>query len=171
MKRLPCLLVILAAIASMGAAPQDLPPEMKILKRFVGTWDNEIVSTTADQTLPEEQRKTVGKTRPILGGRFVQGRTFDSQGKLYNLFMYTYDPAKKVYRQWYFDSRGGAFESVGQWDKSTQTLTFTTDFGDGVTGVFEVHFVDKDKLEFAVVSKDADGTVQYSIKGTSTRQK
>src|SRR5262249_33114438 len=105
------LAVVWAALVAPGEARDanaaqvpPRPPELNVLQPLVGNWDNELISKPAEWT-PKEQRLTsVGKTTWQLGERFLQVRGRSNDGKVESAQMITYDPQKKVYRQWYFDS-------------------------------------------------------------------
>ena len=102
-------LLISLAVVSVGADSQ-IPPEMKVLEKMVGTWDDESLTKVAKWTPKETRHASTLKVEVVLGGRFLQGKGFDKQGKFEHLQMWTYDPQKKVYRWWIFHSNGFASE-------------------------------------------------------------
>jgi len=156
------------ARAAEEAAPK--PPELKVLDRLVGTWDSESISRPAEWT-PKEVRLTAVLTREwVLGGRFVQERASDSN-KMEATVMFGFDPQKKVYRVWRFDSEGSALEMTLQWDEATQTLSGQTDLGNGLTNTTSIHFIDNDTHEWKGVVKDAAGKVFFDGGGTCRRRK
>ena len=163
------ILIALAVVS--GGAESQIPPEMKVLERMVGTWKSTSVSRVAKWT-PEETRSTqTYKTELVLDGRFLHSKGFDEQGKLVNLQMFTYDPKKKTYRWWLFDSKGNAGESTGTWDEANQTLTLTNKAEGGIIGVMKIHFLDENTSEVKITWKEADGTIGFQMEGRSTRQK
>ena len=63
------ILISLAVVS--GGAESQIPPEMKVLERMVGTWKSTSVSRVAKWT-PEETRSTqTYKTELVLDGWFL----------------------------------------------------------------------------------------------------
>ena len=175
MKRLPALIVVLSAtvLASPDVRAQESkapPPEMNVFRKMVGAWQSEATSEVAEWTSEETHTKGTSKNDLILDGHFLLSRNFDSQGKLSDIHLFTYDKERQAYRQWFFNSNGATLESTGKWDEASSTLTLTNETR-GITGVFSTHFVDKDTLEWSVVSKDQQGKVYLDLHGETTRQK
>ena len=175
MKRLPPVIAVLGAVLVMssdvrGQQSDAPPPEMKILRRLTGNWQDETLSKVAEWTPEETRTTTTSKVNATLGGRFILSRIFDNEGKLSGIHMFTYDVARQAYRQWFFDSNGAAVESSGKWDASTNTLTLTNQ-QEGIAGAMTVRFVDRDTIQWSIVSKDRQGKVYLDIQGKSTRQK
>ena len=174
MKRLTAVIAVLAAtlLATSDVRGQESktpPPEMKILQKIVGAWQDDSTSKVAEWTPEETRAKTTSKANRTLGGRFVLSRVCDSEGKLSSIHLFTYDEEQQVYRQWFFDSNGATVESTGKWDESNSTLSFTNE-KQGITGVFSIHFVGEDTMQWSVVSKDQQGKVYLDIHGKTTRQ-
>jgi hypothetical protein len=159
--------VVGAAVAFGGEGPPK-PPELKVLDRFVGTWDAESVSRPAVWTPKEVRVKYVEVRELILDGWFVESKGRSADGK--SLWMMTYDRAKKEYRHWIFVTGGFSFEWSGQWDEATETFSFTGDAGNGITSKLTTHFIDNDHIEFRIIAKDNDGKVYQDMKGTLTRR-
>ena len=175
MKRFPAVIAVLAAtlLATSDVRGQETkapPPEMKVLHKLVGAWQGEATFRVAEWTPEETHTKATSKNELILGGHVLQSRGFDSQGKLSQIHLFTYDKEQQVYRKWFFDSNGSTVEDVGQWDEGSSTLTFTNETR-GITGVVSFHFVDKDTVQWSVVSKDQQGKVYLDLHGKTTRQK
>jgi hypothetical protein len=158
---------MLTAVLLLGAGNQ-VPPEMKVLERLVGTWKSENVVKTAPTT--PTASTGVSKTTLILGGHFTENRNYSNDGALANINMFSYDARGKVYRQWLFDSNGNTLESTGTWNADNRTLTFTKEQG-GNKGVFSMRFVDDDTVHTNIVWKDAAGKVTFDFEGKATRQK
>lgn len=158
------------AKADQGA---DKPAELKVLERFVGTWDTETRSRRAEWT-PKETR-TTGTTKMewVLGGRFIQSKGHSDPGGLQDIQMMTYDAGRKQYRHWHFDSLGTGSESSasGQWDEGAKTLTWKAELVDGITMTNKVQFLDKDTYKWALVAKDKGGKVYLEMEGKLTRRK
>ena len=175
MKSLPAVIAVLAAmlLATSDVRGQESkapPPEMKVLHRMVGAWQGEATSKVAEWTPKETRKKETGKNELILGGHFLLSKGFDSQGKLSGIHLFTFDKEQQAYRHWFFDSNGSTVEDVGKWDEGSNTLTLKNEKR-GITGVLSFHFVDKDTVQWSVVSKDQQGKVYLDIHGKTTRQK
>ncbi len=152
-------------------------PELKVLDRFAGTWNAKGVNKRAEWN-PEETHFTGrGQFQWILKGQFLScqarlqtpGQAEDSEF----LLLQTYDKEKKVYRRWYFDSAGlfPRSDTTGRWNPNTQTLTWTSDLGEGRTQTVIDRFLDKDTTQWSIVVKDKKGTIFQDTQGTSTRVK
>ena len=175
MKSLPAVITVLVAtlLATSGVRGQENkapPPEMKVLHKLVGAWQGELTFKVAEWTPEETHTTTTNKNELILGGHFLLNKNFDSQGKLLDIHLFTYDKEQQAYRQWFFDSKGSTLESTGKWDEGSSTLTLKNETR-GITGVYSMHFVDKDTVQWSVVSKDQQGKVYLDLHGKTTRQK
>jgi hypothetical protein len=146
------------------------PAEMKVLERMVGKWHEEGVMRIAEGRRAETHMTYTSEFRSILGGHFILQRASDKDGKVVIMTIRTFDPERQEYRQWLFDSNGSASEVSGQWDESTDTLTFT-DKGQETTGIATIRFPDEETTEWEFVSKDEQGKVYLHTEGKSVRQK
>jgi hypothetical protein len=174
MKRL-AIPILAAATCCLGlqssAAEPTKPPELKLLEKFVGTWDCEVVVKPAVWTPKEKREKSVEVNEMSLDGWFLHGTSKTTDGKTNAILMNTYDPAKKEYRIWRFTSGGSCEEMTGKWDEATATLTIATELGHDVTQTAAFHLIDKDHREYHVVAKDSDGKVYLDVQATVTRRK
>jgi hypothetical protein len=150
------------------AAPAS--PEHKVLDRFAGTWDTEASFRRFGAGARDETFQGATTVDWTLGGRFLQWRG-NHPGRLEDLQVVTYDPARKAYRHWYFSSEGIAEESTGQWNETTRTMTWRGDLPGGRTLVHEVCFPDRDTQEWKLAVKDAEGKVLVEGHGKLTRRK
>lgn len=167
----PALLIALSAAVALGGEGPPKPPELKVLERFVGTWDAESVSKPAVWTPKEVREKYVEVREMILDGWFVESKARAADGKTDSgIWMMTYDLARREYREWLFLTGGFSIQWSGQWDEATKTFSFTGDAGNGITSKLTVQFMDKDHIEFRIVAKDNDGKVYQDIKGKLTRR-
>lgn len=163
-----CLLLV--AAAAQSAEPETTKPtELKVLDRLVGKWDSESVSRVAEWTPQEGRTKGTLSREWVLGGRYVQETSKQSDADA--MVMFTYDPAKKAYRWWLFNSHGHNFDMAGQWDEKTQTLTCTSDVGNGLTNTSTIHFLDADTHKWTAIVKDGQGKIFFDAGGTCTRRK
>jgi hypothetical protein len=165
------LVAAVSATVALGGEGATKPPELKVLDRFVGTWDAESVSRPAVWTPKEVRVKYVEVRELTLDGWFVEskGRSADEKAATTVIWMMTYDSARKEYRQWLFATGGFSLHSTGQWDEATETLSCTGDAGN-VTMRTRIRFIDKDHVEFRMTAKDSDGKVYQDTKGTLTRR-
>ena len=175
MKCLPVIafavLAVLVTVDVRGQEPSAAPPEMKVLRRLVGTWEVLHINKVAKWTPKETRLTNTSKKQLILGGRFVRAEGgFDAEGKPTNMEMFTYDPDKRTYLWWYFDAQGNASESTGTWDESSQTLTFRAKPGSRLTGVMTYRFLDETTFDWEIVAKDPGGEVGFHMEGKAVRQ-
>ena len=147
-------------------AKADVPPEMKVLERFVGTWKVEQKRKNADG--PEIWGFGRATSKIVLGGRFLAYTAITGKQESYSLF--TYDESKKKYRSWFFDSKGSHSEWLGTWDEATKTLTRTANLGRGNTGTATSKFLDDDSIEFSLVLKNRNGKAFLEMNSKFTRQ-
>jgi Protein of unknown function (DUF1579) len=175
MKSLPAVIAVmtaalLATSAVRGQETKAPPSEMKVLHRMVGVWKGEATSKVAEWTPEETHEKLWSKTDLTLGGHFLTSRGLDSEGKVSQIHLFTYDKEQQAYRRWFFDSNGSTVEHVGKWDEGSDTFTLKNEKR-GITNVVSMHFVDEDTVQFSVVSKDRQGKVYFDMHGKTTRQK
>jgi serine/threonine protein kinase len=157
-----------------GAAPPDettggagpIPRELAVLDRLVGTWDTEMAS----RVRPGEKGRAEMTVRKTLGGRFVEvrERVLPSGEEHYTL--YTFDPPKRSFRNWYFSSRWPPAEGTGTWDEAAKTMSWSC-HGGGQTTTLVWKFASDDRIEFRVTVKDGGGKVLEDLEGTHTRRK
>lgn len=165
------LLVIVNAATAYGGEQPPKPPELKVLERFVGTWDGDVVMKPAVWTPKEVREKTVEVNELVMDGWFLQGSSKTRDGKTHAILMNTFDPVQKTFRIWRFVPGGSCKELSGKWDEATSTLTITSELGNGITSKAAFHLIDKDHREYHVVAKDGDGKVYLDMHGTVTRRK
>lgn len=172
-----CNLIIalfaLFLIPSSRLRAADAPPkspELNVLERFVGDWTTEGTVTVLNAQ-PQDLKTTGTATRKwILDGRLIEESGASSDGTKAKV-LFTYDVAKKVYRNWYFSSVGDCFDTSGQWNEATQTFSFRTDLGNGFTQTSTIHFTDADHHEWSSKVTDAAGKVYFEGGGKLKRKK
>jgi len=151
--------------------------ELKVLDRFIGTWNVKGMNKRTEWN-PEEQHFTGrGQFQWELKGQALSCQArfqFPGQTEDYDfMILRTFDKEKKVFRNWYFDSIG-AFprsDTTGQWNPNSQTLTWITNLGEGRTQTGIERFLDKDTIQWSSVTKDKKGIIFQDTQGTSTRYK
>lgn len=102
-----------------GAACTDMKAparakEMEMLDKWVGTW-----TSTTQCKMTGMDKDTNGTAKSTItsacDGRFVMEQMegdMGEMGKMTGVAMYTWDPAKKHYRTWWFDSFGTSAEGT-----------------------------------------------------------
>ena len=164
------LVVAILLAAAPTVRSSDAPavtPEQKVLDRFVGSWRCSFVRRAEGN--PEEYKGTIDITcSRVLGGQFVQVKT-ELSDNTSGLAMFTYDPQKKCYRSWWFGSNGQAVENTGAWDAESKTLRWSFVGEAGTTVTSTAHFLDENKYEREVTSRDKTGKVFFHMAGTCVR--
>jgi hypothetical protein len=103
----------------------------------------------------------------VVAKRFLRSKTRRQPGNQEIIQLWAYDPLRKEYRSWYFNSLGEAGEWTGHWDEGTKTLAGKS----GTTGVGKARLIDRDTLAWSVVARDQDGQVVLDLRGKSSRRK
>lgn len=170
--RLPMVLSCAAffAIVESPAIAQDVPPEMKVLNMRIGTWNAVCSGKSAVWTPDGLELKGVEKIESTLKGRFIQGKTVNSD-KSEAAWMATYDIDSKTYRFWFFNSFGSHSQSKGQWGERTRTMTWTGTNAERITTTAHWRFIDADTHESDALAKDRAGKIYLNMTGKLTRQK
>lgn len=146
----------------------DLPAELKVLDRMIGTWDTVTIQRPAEWT-PAGGRETAKITREwILNGRFVMDTSLHSSGDE-SIAIFGYDPGQKTYRSWWFNSLGDRNTSRGQWNEASQSLSWRADLEDGRTMRSSLRFADANNEAWQFKVTDADGKVYLDMDITATR--
>jgi len=162
--------VILTAVLVIGAEA-DVPPQMKVLEQFLGTWKTDSFLDSAERN-PENRHYTrTEKAEVTLGGRYLQIKRYNDAATLSGLTLYTYHEATEKYRLWHFSSSGMAEDGTGQWDAETKTFTVTGDTDDGGAWKHSEHFIDENNREATFIAKNKDNEVFVKIRYKSARQK
>ena len=145
-------------------------PESKVLQRFIGSWEWQVVSQPAEWTPEKMMTSATGKIEWILRGRMIEDKGVF--GNLHCLTLMAYDSENKVYQRWWFDSDGNIprGENRGKWDEATQTLTWKGNLPNGITTTQTDRFIGKDTLERTVVFKDRTGKVLLDMEAKANRK-
>jgi hypothetical protein len=148
----------------------ELPAELNVLDRMIGTWDTVTVEKPADWT-PDGGRSTAIVTREwILNGRFVMDTSMHSSGDE-SIAIVGYDTGQKTYRSWWFNSLGHRNDSRGQWNEASQTLSHRAELEDGTTSRSSVRFVDPKTEFWQIKVTDKAGKLYLDMEITATRKK
>jgi len=148
-----------------------LSPQQAVLSRRVGTWETK---TTFNPCLsfPQGFESTGLETvRWSLGGRLLVGRQETPDSGVEQLSLLAYDARDKVYRSWFFDCTGDLprCQTIGRWDKATDTITFTNEPKDEFDSLVRMKFVDNDTVHWQGVWKDKAGKILLDIEATARR--
>src|SRR4051794_38096428 len=165
------LLLPLVALAAAPAARADDPParspELKVLDRYVGSWD-ETLTHKPSEWMPQAATQTsVTKRAWAVGNKVMRMDGTWEPAKVEFLSLITYDEKTKGYRQWYFDASGGQprGEARGTYNPSTDTITWTGTDDDGNTVAGTTTFKDKDTHEWTYKITDKAGKVLLDMAG------
>jgi hypothetical protein len=175
-----CFLVpgVLVLIGLLGGpvraaeGPSKEVPELEPLNHYAGNWGSEMTIKGIEKPI-----KATVEGKWIHNGLFLQQtwRT-EAEGDMPSrsgTTIMTYDPRKKAYRSWSFNSAGGMFESQGAWDAKARTMTWTMrDTDSGATMTTKATFAEDGNGEtWSIVEKDGEGKVRGEFHGKNTRQK
>lgn len=166
------LVILVPAFAQAQQAGGKRSPELQVLERFIGSWEETIELKRAAWT-PEPSTKKISSTRKwILDGKMIENKGAWSPGNVEFLHLTTYDPKRREYRKWYFDANnpvpiGG---NRGHWDEATQTMTWRGALEDGVTTATTERFIDKDTFTWTFVAKDRSGEVVLNMEAQVRRR-
>lgn len=153
-----------------AADPTPNSPELRVLDRFVGTWEGQSATARAQWTpKPSESKGSVNTIRWTLNGQYLEDRGRNPDKSEY-LGVWTYDPRLKIYRVWYFLPGAIVLQFPAQWNESAQAFKGTVDIGNGVTMTTTHRFVSKDAYEWSYVAKDRSGKLYLDMQGRHRRK-
>jgi hypothetical protein len=152
-----------------AAEPAIDVAEQKTLERFVGDWKNAYKIHQSDWTPKEKTGTSKVAARRILGGRYVQETSEDSD-KTSSMRLLTYDADKKSFRAWWFSSEGHSLEHVGSWNGDAKTMTWKS-VGKAPVTTVTGRFDDDDHMTWDVTVRDAAGKTVFQMDGTCVRAK
>jgi len=170
---------VLLCASARAADDQQKPatdvPELQPLSQYAGNWEIEL---TIKNTEHPQGVKTTGSSvgEWIHGGRFLRQtwsvNAADGIPAFNGSSIRTYDPRKKTYRTWSFDSAGDTEESQGAWDPKARTLTWKVreNNSGGMTTITST-FPEDGKETWSILAKDGNGEVLADVSGNGTRRK
>lgn len=152
--------------------PPPKPAELKILNRFLGNWDTEVVSKPAEWSPKEFTSKGVSSFEWMLDGRFMKNSSKAvAPEKAESFQLMTYNPVAKKYFMWFFDSSGTVSEAEGTWDAENATLTWTSQPDENLTAVNRIRFTDKDSIAWTMLIRDKNNKIYLDLRGKMARKK
>jgi hypothetical protein len=152
--------------------PPPKPQELKVLNRFLGTWDTDMVAKKSEWTPKEVNSKGMSKFEWMLDGRFMSSQSKSTgPDKVESFQLMTYHPGDKKFFLWFFDSNGMVSEAQGQWDADNQILTWKSDIDENLASTNQVRFTDRETIDWTMMVKDKTGKVYLDLRGKMKRRK
>ena len=149
-------------------------PELKVLGRYVGTWEWQVVSQAAEWTPKKTTFTFENKVDWILGGRMIQHKWAWSPAgdDIRNISLMGYDAKKKQYTEWHFDSTGAAPDGQFHrtWNEATKTFTGMGRLPNGISSSQTHCFIDDGTIKWTMVFKDRAGKIYLDMAGTAKRK-
>jgi hypothetical protein len=163
-------------LADAPAGPAKDVPELQALSHWVGEWDTEMTVKANADLARGMSRKGTTTAEWVLNGRFLQQtwilKPDDGSPATQGTTFMTYDPRKKVYRSWMFNSTGSVSESEGTWDEKSRTMTSTIREAEaGTTTTIKATFAADGTENWSFTTRDRDGKVVRELAGRNTRRK
>ena len=166
------VLVVASMFLNFSSSAVELPaaPELKVLARFIGTWECESTAKKTEWAPQETHSTAVDVAKWILDGSHVEIEIQTSEKQSLKVIL-SYDSAKQMYRSWTFGPNGYCLENQMQWNEKTKTFSGKYEVTEGVTCETTARFVDDDTYEWNWLAKDAKGTIYVDTHGKKTRKK
>ncbi len=147
-------------------------PEMKVLDRYVGSWEETVVNNPAAWTPEKIVTKAITKRQWILNGNMIENKGTWSPGDRTFLHLMTYDAQRKKYVQWYFPEESPSGQTYeGTWDAKTSTFTFNGMLVEGIHSTGQQKWIDRDTFTWTLKAKDSAGNVVLDMEGKCVRKK
>jgi len=157
----------LFAFALSCMAADEKSDELKVLDRYIGTWDGQITMTAPEQKTSTESNTTTW----AIGGKYLQVKSTTKLDDTEAMHLVTYDQQKQTYRYYWFNSAGLTFTSNGTWDEAKKTFTWDGQIEDGVTLKMTDHFLDDKTRDMHVVVKGGNGDTVFEVTVKFTKRK
>jgi hypothetical protein len=158
---------LLFAFALASHAADEKSDELKVLDRYIGTWDGQITMTTPEQKTSTETNTATWE----IGGKYVQIKTTSKLDDSQAMHLITYDQQKQTYKYYWFNSAGLTFNATGNWDEAKKTFTWDGQIEGGVTLKMTDHFVDEKTRDMHVTVKDGNGDTVFEVTVKFTKRK
>jgi hypothetical protein len=149
-----------------GAA---LPPEFKIIEKWLGTWD---VKAARREPQPSGEVTYVETFEWVLDGRYLRSETSKKSDGSKSMSMFWHDSFTKNYRFVIFDTKGFAVElPPPTWSEGTQTMEWKSSILSPLSYAGYATFTDRNTIRWKSLWKDWKGTIILDLEGTSIRRK
>lgn len=170
------LMGLFLSASAFAQTPAIKPPELAVLKQYVGNWATDVTNKPAAWDRNGTVYKTTNHAEMILDGWFlnhieVSGVVGEPEKVTKSLFIWTFDPNKRRYVGWPFQSSGVSGPSEGDWNPSTKTLTTSsTEPPPNTTGKMTERFLDANTIKGHLTFTERNGSVLMDMAWTRTRQ-
>lgn len=165
---------IVAVLLSTHVVGDELPqrasrdvPELAALQYLIGTFDTVVTAPT--------RARGAAKGEWVHGGHFLRQTWTRKAGNetpgMNGTIIMTYDRSDKVYRQWSFDSTGTVFESEGDWDPKTWTMTWTGSGAFDTSHIWTMTFDKRLAHTWRIEIKDNNDKTVYDSRGKTSPTK
>ena len=151
-------------LQTTATASSETISEMKVLNRWVGSWESNVV-VKPSAWIPDGMKRAETKTVDwILDYQFQQAttRSDDEESREIN----RYDPKGKAYQKWTFNSKGENSYWSGSWNQYTKEMTWKLEFVEGfLKGKMVENFLTPDKYEptFLISTSDVSSSDLYMM--------
>jgi hypothetical protein len=153
------------ALSSQGA--DEKSDELKVLDRYIGTWDGQITMSAPEQKTSSETNTTTW----AIGGKYLQAKSTTKLDDTEAMHLITYDQQKQTYKYYWFNSAGLTFNATGNWDETKKTFTWDGQVEDGITLKMTDHFIDDNTRDMHVTVKGGNGDTVFEVTVKFTKRK
>lgn len=170
MRRIFCVLTILAAGACSAGAPQRAP-ELDRLEHYLGEW--EVTQTVRITEQPEVVDVGTLTVEWMLEKQFMRFyiKSNDEKKALSCLQIIGFDPLKRVYRLWSYGSDGVTYDADGEWNAQTKRWEWKGKLSNGLDMTNVDGFIDENSFEFVTKVFDPAGKLLAECVGSGKRKK
>lgn len=172
------LAILFAAAVTHTSLAQDaempdreLPKELAVLEKFLGTWDHIITFTHANDKIPNSVQKTESKRSWSMGSSFLRIEEVNWAKPQYSEFqmLLTYDVLKKTYSG--VRMEGETLSTVtATWDEATQSMAFKALYPDNKALNYTIKFINENQAEATGTLYKPDGSKIADITWQQTKQ-
>jgi hypothetical protein len=156
--------------AFVGPPPAE---ELKVLAPLVGQWTSQTQGKPSAQRPQGVSAKGEVSTEWIHNGHFLKSevRVTSDLGRHEFTEITSFDRRSGKLRRYLFSSEGFAAQSLGEWDENSKTLTWEgIDLPQGWAATSTTK-VGKDRYEFTLLVKNAQGETLRDATGSAERKK
>lgn len=163
------ILIFTLVPAAALANDRDLPEELKVLNRFIGTWDNEITNRHPGQEA--KQQKAESRRTWSLGGSFLQIEDVNWAVPHRDEFqmLLTYGVLEKQYVGVIIDGTT-VFKVTAEWDEAASSMKFDAKNDEkGIHLQYTLQFLDENTAK-ASGSLSKNGKLMSELNWKQTRR-